>query len=147
MKRQWIIPIILACLLLTVLIYSYFHPGRTDTHGGHYDRKTGQYHYHRQEYSPSGSESSLSQQPGSIKESGTPQTKTPQSQESLSKQTPTKGVISGIRIVKRVINGDTLELENGEKVRLIGVDTPRRNIRINRFNVLERKPRLLPNEW
>ncbi len=28
------------------------------------------------------------------------------------------------RTVKRVIDGDTLELENGEKVRLIGVDTP-----------------------
>jgi len=28
------------------------------------------------------------------------------------------------RTVKRIISGDTLELENGEKVRLIGVDTP-----------------------
>jgi micrococcal nuclease len=28
------------------------------------------------------------------------------------------------RIVERVIDGDTLVLENGERVRLIGVDTP-----------------------
>jgi len=24
------------------------HPGRLDSKGGHYDRKTGQYHYHRE---------------------------------------------------------------------------------------------------
>ena len=30
----------------------------------------------------------------------------------------------GFRVVERVIDGDTLELEGGERVRLIGVDTP-----------------------
>lgn len=31
-------------LLLPILLFS--HPGKTDKNGGHYDKKTGQYHYH-----------------------------------------------------------------------------------------------------
>lgn len=43
MKRfQWLIPL-LAILLCTV---SYAHSGRTDANGGHYNRSTGEYHYH-----------------------------------------------------------------------------------------------------
>lgn len=34
---------VLACLLITVC---YAHSGRTDSKGGHYDRKNGGYHYH-----------------------------------------------------------------------------------------------------
>ena len=35
-------------LLSTVCVYDlgYTHPGRTDANGGHYNRKTGEYHYH-----------------------------------------------------------------------------------------------------
>lgn len=34
-------------LLLSLLITPVFaHPGRTDSAGGHYDRSTGEYHYH-----------------------------------------------------------------------------------------------------
>lgn len=29
-----------------ILPLSYAHPGRTDANGGHYDRSTGEYHYH-----------------------------------------------------------------------------------------------------
>lgn len=35
--------------LLIILVFSsmvYAHPGRTDENGGHYDRSTGEYHYH-----------------------------------------------------------------------------------------------------
>lgn len=38
--------ICLFCLILIVLGYASAHPGRTDANGGHYDRKTGEYHYH-----------------------------------------------------------------------------------------------------
>ena len=33
---------------------------------------------------------------------------------------------AGNRIVERVVDEDTLELDSGERVRLIGVDTPNR---------------------
>lgn len=38
-----------ALLLLSVPMlapYVYAHPGSTDSSGGHYDRSTGEYHYH-----------------------------------------------------------------------------------------------------
>ena len=42
-------------LLFTVFIafinVSFAHPGRTDSNGGHYDRSTGEYHYHNDGYS------------------------------------------------------------------------------------------------
>ena len=38
-------------LLATVILglttqFTFGHPGRTDANGGHYNRKTGEYHYH-----------------------------------------------------------------------------------------------------
>lgn len=44
MKRAHILPIIVLLLLLTVPAYA--HPGKTDANGGHYNRSTGEYHYH-----------------------------------------------------------------------------------------------------
>lgn len=45
MRRILCIFFSLACI--TVLSLSvYAHPGRTDANGGHYDRSTGEYHYH-----------------------------------------------------------------------------------------------------
>ncbi len=35
-----------------------------------------------------------------------------------------EGVHSEVSAVKRVVDGDTFELENGERVRLLGIDTP-----------------------
>lgn len=32
------------CLIFPIVVYA--HPGRTDSEGGHYDRSTGEYHYH-----------------------------------------------------------------------------------------------------
>ena len=37
---------------------------------------------------------------------------------------PTEGVRAEDRIVQRVVDGDTIILNGGERVRLIGVDTP-----------------------
>ena len=32
--------------LLLIPSIAFAHPGRTDANGGHYDRSTGEYHYH-----------------------------------------------------------------------------------------------------
>lgn len=42
---------ILLSLILLVPLVSFAHPGRTDSQGGHYNRSTGEYHYHHG-YSP-----------------------------------------------------------------------------------------------
>lgn len=39
------IKIILYCILI-ITTFAYAHPGRTDGRGGHYNRSTGEYHYH-----------------------------------------------------------------------------------------------------
>ena len=95
------------------------HPGGLDASGGHANRKTGEYHYHRR---PS---------------TGQTQTVTPQSTSTEApKKQPAKRAApvdlqaNGMYYVQvtRVIDRDTLEVtfENGqkEKVRLIGVYTP-----------------------
>lgn len=33
-------------LVVLIPVAGYSHPGRTDANGGHYNRKTGEYHYH-----------------------------------------------------------------------------------------------------
>jgi len=38
-------PLFIFLFLLPILLFS--HPGKTDKNGGHYDRKTGHYHYHK----------------------------------------------------------------------------------------------------
>ena len=40
------IALLLAMVLLLVPRGGSAHPGRTDAEGGHYDRSTGEYHYH-----------------------------------------------------------------------------------------------------
>lgn len=88
MQRNSWIGILSSILVLGVPQSILAHPGGLDSQGGHYNRKTGEYHYHRTT-------------------SESPPTKP---QERL--------------FVVRVIDGDTIKLSNGEKVRLIGVDTP-----------------------
>lgn len=44
MKRISVLLITILLLLLTVPAYA--HPGKTDGNGGHYNRSTGEYHYH-----------------------------------------------------------------------------------------------------
>lgn len=55
---------ILTIALISVIIFSicfsaFAHSGRTDSNGGHYNRSTGQYHYHSGEYAGRGSSSGL----------------------------------------------------------------------------------------
>ena len=58
MKRFFII-LLLLLLLFTVTASS--HPGRTDSNGGHWDRKEGTYHYHSGEHAGESSLSSFSE--------------------------------------------------------------------------------------
>ena len=41
-----IIPLFTLLIILAFSSMVYAHPGRTDENGGHYDRSTGEYHYH-----------------------------------------------------------------------------------------------------
>ena len=43
MKRKTLLIFIIYISLFSI---SFAHPGRTDSNGGHYDRSTGEYHYH-----------------------------------------------------------------------------------------------------
>lgn len=58
MKRFFVI-LLLFLLLFTVTVSS--HPGRTDSNGGHWDRKEGTYHYHSGEYAGRNSSGSSSE--------------------------------------------------------------------------------------
>jgi endonuclease YncB( thermonuclease family) len=88
------------CILLLVSLYStaHAHPGRTDASGGHYNRKTGSYHYH----------------------GGGPAT-TPKA----SSTPPAPKASSGPSLagVASVIDGDTIEI-HGQRIRLHGIDAP-----------------------
>lgn len=65
MKRFFLI-LSLLLLLFTVTVSS--HPGRTDSNGGHWDRKEGTYHYHSGEYAGKNSSSSSSETADDIEE-------------------------------------------------------------------------------
>lgn len=43
--KRFVFTVLLSALILLPLS-SHAHPGRTDSKGGHYDRSTGEYHYH-----------------------------------------------------------------------------------------------------
>ena len=50
MMRKFIILLFSVFVLLALSITVSAHPGRTDSNGGHYNRDTGEYHYHNGEY-------------------------------------------------------------------------------------------------
>lgn len=51
MKRKFFKTfLILFILILQFIVTVNAHPGRTDSNGGHYDRSTGEYHYHNGEH-------------------------------------------------------------------------------------------------
>jgi micrococcal nuclease len=93
------VSIIVAILLgLFSLKFAIGHPGRTDKNGGHYNRKTGEYHYHS----------------------------TPKSSSSIDSETLSESVdlLPKSMYVVRVINGNTIELTNQMQVQYIGIDVP-----------------------
>ena len=52
--------LIIACILLNI-VYVQAHPGRTDSNGGHWNRETGEYHFHTGEYKGKNTFNGLSQ--------------------------------------------------------------------------------------
>ena len=46
LKRKALRAAMLSVLFMTISFTAWGHPGRTDSSGGHYDRSTGEYHYH-----------------------------------------------------------------------------------------------------
>ena len=100
---------------------AYPHEGRLDSNGGHFNRKTGNYHCHRCSCDCS-FEQSKNYSPY------TPMRDRPKTQ-AISSNIKTKFPIESDETIlcTRVIDGDTIEISyfgKKEKVRLIGVDTP-----------------------
>ncbi len=101
LKRAFI-----AVLLLSLAVTANAHPGKLDENGGHYDSKTGKYHYHKGP--KAGTEIVLTSYP--VKENAIYKAK-----------------------IKRVVDGDTAIIafmtDDGtpykdERIRFIGVNTP-----------------------
>lgn len=46
MKKRLLLVLLLCGLIIVLNPFVLAHPGRTDANGGHYDRSTGEYHYH-----------------------------------------------------------------------------------------------------
>ena len=94
------------------------HPGRLDANGGHYNRKTGEYHYHR---GPNA---------GQTRSSASTVSKAQKAAPTKKKAASVTLQPNGMYFVRvlRVVDGDTLEVAfdstTKEKVRLVGVDTP-----------------------
>ena len=105
-RQRWTFLLWLIVFLGLIFLFAsqsqqaFSHPGGLDKQGCHTNRKTGEYHCHQ--------ESAVSSPKGS------PSPVLPQHTESEPAQV----------FVMKVIDGDTIELSNGEKIRLIGVDTP-----------------------
>ena len=113
--------IILSLILTTGMLFLYdsahTHSGRTDANGGHYNRKTGQYHYHNSGRSRTRPNTNRT----------TPRVNTATNAAALMSY-PTEFFIGDTAYpVTRIIDGDTVEIRYDSKltsVALIGVDTP-----------------------
>ncbi len=44
--KRWLILILVLFIVSCLPFFAAAHPGKTDANGGHYDRETGEYHYH-----------------------------------------------------------------------------------------------------
>ena len=89
-------------------MFAYTHPGGTDSYGGHYNRKTREYHYHKGTNTDSNEVAVEPAMPYPI--------------ENFSQETAYE--------VIRIVDGDTVIISyKGEitSVRLIGIDTPEPN--------------------
>jgi endonuclease YncB( thermonuclease family) len=110
--------IFIVSLILPLSVFA--HSGRTDANGCHTNRKTGDYHCHNKPTTIEVKEARTE-----ARESANTQAKT----ETLaSKPIPTETIqqatVEEKFLVSRIIDGDTIELSNGKKVRYIGIDTP-----------------------
>lgn len=46
MKKKFVFSVIAVVFVLVLAVVAFAHSGRTDSNGGHYNRSTGEYHYH-----------------------------------------------------------------------------------------------------
>ena len=113
--------IVLGLILTAGMLFydlAYTHSGRTDANGGHYNRKTGEYHYHNSGRSRSRLSNNRT----------TPRINTATPTATSLMSYPTEFFIGDTAYpVTRIIDGDTVEIRYDGKltsVALIGVDTP-----------------------
>lgn len=84
--KKCISAILLLMLMLSSSLTADAHPGRTDRYGGHYNRKTGEYHYHNSGYSGSTKKSTTRKKATTPK--STKSTTTKQSTSTSKKSSP-----------------------------------------------------------
>ncbi len=90
--RHSICKVISICTLILLLLSPFFahsHPGRTDANGGHWNRETGEYHFHTGEYAGrnSGSSSTSNYRYKSFTPPYKPPTENPYNSENTEKST------------------------------------------------------------
>ncbi len=64
MKKRILALVVILLIVFPLLVLA--HSGRTDSNGGHYNRKTGEYHYHNGGPAYNSSSSSNSSQPADV---------------------------------------------------------------------------------
>lgn len=120
---------ILAFVLLFVLPLDVFaHPGRTDAQGCHTCRKncsswgltSGEYHCHNKPTTIETKEARTESRQSATTQARDETSISNSIKTGIIQQTATEEKV----LVSRVIDGDTIELSNGKKVRYIGIDTP-----------------------
>jgi len=120
MHRNFKLTILIFTLLLILPISVFAHPGRTDANGCHTNKKTGEYHCHSKSTTVEKKEARTE-----ARQSVTTQTR---DKIPVSNSVKTGAIQQNTNeekaLVIRIIDGDTIELSNGKKVRYIGIDTP-----------------------
>ena len=115
------LPISLLCFLFLIPVSLVFdggaHSGRTDSRGGHYNRKTGEYHFHSRP---------RARAPVNLTPAPDPTPATPIGADL--KSYPVQDFSNDVAYrVLQVVDGDTIKIEHQGKpvtLQLIGVDTP-----------------------
>jgi endonuclease YncB( thermonuclease family) len=120
MNRNFKITTLAFILLLTLPVSVLAHPGRTDANGCHTNRKTGEYHCHN---TPTTSETKEARTEARVSAKTETRNESPIPKPFVSPLTQ-QTITEERFIVNRVIDGDTIQLSNGKKVRYIGIDTP-----------------------
>lgn len=115
MRLKRAVPLALAALLVPVSATT--HGGGLDSLGCHHNRKAGGYHCHRGELAGR----SFSSKADALKALEKVESKKESQKVSTAEQPK---ATAAWRTVVRAVDGDTIELDGGERVRLIGVDTP-----------------------
>lgn len=108
------IAILVLAFILPVDVFA--HSGRTDANGCHTNRKTSEYHCHNAPKTIETKEARMEAR--DLKEQK--DARTAPVPEPVESQAQSEAKF----LVTRIVDGDTIELSNGDKVRYIGIDTP-----------------------